>query len=211
MLRSDKKHIRLVHIKNYMGLFDKLKRTDPKVKNSEELDELLRQKNYNKALELQERFFDKENPNDWYTKGIILENLQKTKHAIECYSKTIQLDDSYSEAWFKLGLFRFNEGDFKRASEAFAKTPILDKPIHYTKWNPVAGFYYMMSLYMQYLDSHDKLLRHKVSREITKLRPIIEFKEDSEDKFLAFCSKNFKDIVKNLQPYGSVDFTKQEI
>ncbi len=137
--------------------------------------------------------------------------MQKTKQALDCYSKTTQLDDTHAEAWFKIGLSHFSEGDFKGASEAFAKTPILDKPIHHTKWNPVSEFYYMMSLYMQYLDSHDKLMRHKVSREIAKLRPIIECKEDSEDKFLTFCSKNFKDIVKNLQPYGPVDFTKQEI
>ena len=210
MSRYDKKHIRSLQV-NCMGLFDKLKRSDPKVKYYEELDGLLRQKNYNKALELQEKYFDNENPKDWYTKGIILEKLQKEKQALACYMKTTQLDSTHSEAWFKLGLSHFSEGDFKAASDAFAKTPIIDKPIHYTKWNPVAEFYYMMSLYMQYLDSHDKLLRHKVSREIAKLRPIIEYNEDSEDKFLAFCSKNFKDIVKNLQPYGKVDFTEQEI
>ena len=198
MSRYDKKHIRLLQV-NYMGLFDKLKRSDPKVKYHEELEELLRQKNYNKALELQEKYFDNENPKDWYTKGIILENLQKKKQAVACYLKTTQLDNTHAEAWFKLGLSYFSEGDFKGAADAFAKTPISDTSIHHTKWNPVAEFYYMMSLYMQYLDSHDKLLRHKVSREIAKLRPIIEYNEDSEDKFLAFCSKNFKDIVKNLQ------------
>ncbi len=211
MLKHDKRHIRLLQIENYMGLLDKLKKTQPKKKYSQEIDELLQQKKYSQALELQDSYFDNENPKDWYTKGMILENLQKTKQALACYTKTIQLDDNYAEAWFKLGLSYFSEGNFKGASEAFAKTPILDKPIHYTKWNPVSEFYYMMSLYMQYLDSHDKLLRHKVSREIAKIRSIIEFNEDSEDKFLAFCSKNFKDIVKNLQPYGPVDFTKQEI
>jgi len=209
MLRHNKRH-NILQIENYMGLFDKLKRSEIKEKLPS-VDELIRQKNYNNALELQDKYFDKEKPRDWYTKGIILENLQKPKQAVEYFSKAAQLDDGFSEAWFKVGLSYFSEGDFKGASEAFAKTPILDKPIHHTKWNPVAEFYYMMSLYMQYLDSHDKLLRHKVSREIAKLRPVIEYTEDSEDKFLAFCSKNFKDIVKNLQPYGVVDFTEQEI
>jgi len=209
MQRHDKKHIRLLQIGNYMGLFDKLKRSESKEQHLS-IDDLIQQKNYKKALELQEEHFDEENPRDWYAKGIILENLQEPKQAATCYSKTTQLDDNFSEAWFKLGLSYFSEGDFKGASEAFAKTPISDKPIHHTRWNPVAEFYYMMSLYMLYLDSHDKLLRHKVSREIAKIRPVIEFNENSEDKFLAFCSKNFKDIVKNLQPYGAVDFAKQE-
>ena len=199
VLRYDKKHIQLLQINNYMRLFDKLKRTDPKEKNAKEVEELLQQKNFEEALSVQDIYFDKQSAKDWHTKAIILENLQKTKQALACYSKAVQLDDSYSDAWFKIGLSHFSEGDFKNAADEFAKTTLVDEKTDSGKENLVAKFYYMMSLYMQYLDSHDTVLRHKVSQEISDLRQKIKPDIESEEKFLAFCSKNFKDIVKILE------------
>ena len=207
MLLYDKKDIRLPRIENYMGLFDRLKRSDPKEKYFEDVSQLFQKNNYEDALSLLDKYFDKENARDWHIKAKILEKLENHKQAIACYSKTIQLDSQYYDAWFKLGLDYFRKGDFKSAADAFSRTSIAENPITTTKWNATAEFYYMMSLYMQYLDSHDRQLRQIISEEITKLRTVIPFNEESEDKFLTFCSKNFKDIVKNLQPEGDVDFT----
>ena len=209
MLRYHKKDIQLLHLDHYMGLFDRLKRTDPKEKSTREVNLLMQQNDYDTALSLLDKYFDEENARDWYIKGKIFEKLKNHKQAIACYSKTIQLDSQYPDIWYKFGLDYFTKGNFKDAADAFAKTPI-QNPINFTKWNAVAEFYYMMSLYMQYLDSHDRQLRQTISKEIAKLRSVIPFNDESEEKFLTFCSKNFKDIVKNLQPEGDVDFTVRQ-
>jgi len=57
----------------------------------------------------------------------------------------------------------------------------------------------MMSLYMDYLDNHDKKIREKISEHIRKLQKVLGL-SDSEEKFLTFCSENFQNIVTKLEP-----------
>lgn len=187
-----------------MGLLDKLKRKQ--IDKTDQLSQLIQQQKYHEALTVLEGIFDNTKAKDWYTKAQILDKKQEQKKASECYIQATKLDDSLYDAWYKIGKTQFESGHFKSAARSFAKTPIIDKPIDYTEWNGISTFYYMMALYMYYLESHDKEIRQKVSEQIKKLKTIIDFKEDSEEKFLAFCSKNFKDILKILHPNNEVDF-----
>lgn len=187
-----------------MGLLDKFKRKQ--IDKTDKLSQLIQQQKYDEALTVLEDSFDNTNAKDWYIKAQILDKKQEQKKALKYYIQATRLDDSLYDAWYKIGKTQFESGHFKSAAISFAKTPIIDKPIDYTEWNGIFTFYYMMALYMHYLESHDKEIRQKVSEQIKKLKTRIDFKEDSEEKFLTFCSKNFKDILKILHPNNEVGF-----
>jgi len=80
---------------------------------------LFNEKNFKKALEVLESFFDKKCEGDWYSKGNILLNLEKTKEALECYDEALFLDTHYIKAWYRKGHVLLSMGKYMDSAKCF--------------------------------------------------------------------------------------------
>lgn len=198
-----------------MGLLDKFKKrhnTSPeKLESTTELAKMFLEKKYDEALVLHEKLFDENSEADWYTRGNILSNLNRRKEALDCYLKAIELKDTYIKAWFRLGQRYFEFENFKEARNAFVKVSSLEQKIGENEWNTLATFYYMMSLYMEYLNTKNEEIRKKIPIEIRKLSEIIDTDKNlTEDGFLDYCVKNFQTILDKLEPKVVAEFRHPE-
>lgn len=183
-----------------------------KFESTIELINLIQEKKYIEALALHEKYFDGNNSADLYTKGNILLNLNRHREALDCYLKAIEIKDTYIKAWFRLGQTYFEFGNFEEARSAFIQVSALERKIGENEWNTLATFYYMMSLYMEYLNTKDEEIKEKLPNEIRKLRDIIDVENGvdicpcTDDEFLDYCKGHFQDIVAKFTPNVVVEF-----
>lgn len=199
---------------NEMGLLDRFKKrgnlSPEKEEASLETLKLIQAKKYDEALVLHEKFFDQDSEADWYSKGNLLTNLNRQKEAIDCYLKAIELKDTYIKAWFRLGQRYFEFQHYTEARNAMVKVSMMEQKIGENEWNTLATFYYMMSLYLEYINTKNEEIKEKIPDQIRKLRKIIAnamptqtkriVQNATDDYFLEFCEKNFQDILNKLEP-----------
>ena len=104
---------------------------DRKTKLSEEAMKYHKRGDLNRAVELYDEILEvsSNDPVVWNNKGVALDGLGMHILAIKCYEKSIQIRDSYIDAWFNYAYSQYRMKQFEKATESLRKLLQL-KPDH---------------------------------------------------------------------------------
>ena len=75
-----------------------------------EITSLMSKGDYKEALKILNGIFDKNLQTDWYSKGNLLQNLNKRGEALKCYDQALKIDTHYTKAWYRKGWIFWLEG-----------------------------------------------------------------------------------------------------
>lgn len=104
---------------------------DEKSQLAEEAMKYHRRGDLNRAIEIYDQILEisDNDPVVWNNKGVALDGLGMHILAVKCYEKSIQLRDSYVDAWFNLAYSQYEMKQYQRATESL-RTLVRLKPDH---------------------------------------------------------------------------------
>ncbi|GEM_PF-2565894 len=76
-------------------------------------------KDFKTALKIHNKIFQKNRPGDWYSRGNILQGLNRTAEALKCYDEALLLDTHYVKAWYRKGWLLLKKNKFEDAMKCF--------------------------------------------------------------------------------------------
>jgi tetratricopeptide (TPR) repeat protein/DNA polymerase III delta prime subunit len=117
-----------------------------------------------------------DNPEDFYSRGIRLNELDLRHEAIKCFDKTIEIVPEHSEAWYNRGLSFENLGKFEEAIKCFDKT-IEIVPEHSEAWYNRGLSFENLGKFEEAINSYDMALEVKEdNRNALEKRILIHYK-----------------------------------
>jgi len=166
---------------------------------------------YNDALKIMNSNFNKNDASHWYSRGNILQNINRNAEALKCYDEALFLDTHYVKAWCRKGNLLFDKKKYKDALRCFSNVNKLDKITKEGKeWSGLA-------LFMVALCHHNLKQYEKSTRIFKTLQATFNFIETHYNKdmgfnkiggagnldfkeFHAICLTQWQLIAHNLEP-----------
>jgi len=191
-----------------MGLFGKKKKDGAKY--GVEYYELYKAGKFQEALELVEKYFDKDSPADWYTKGNALNNLGRIQEALECYEQAVVRVPDYIKAWYRAGHIFFHLEKFDKAGECFATVSNREREQGENEWSTAGYFGFMLCQlnehrFLEKENTVDKKLQENTDSVVKGTYDILREKEAVPEftdinEFIDYCSKHIDEIFDEIEP-----------
>lgn len=199
---------------------------------------LMFKKNFKEALKVLESVFDKKSASDWYSKGNILLNLQKSEEALKCYDEALFLDTHYIKAWYHKGHVLLSMNKDMDSAKCFENIVELEGGGNTGRRLTGWGFPALFCCMIAWISANNELVnKGKSSKEVyettglwvdkcrsllTRPQPIYEddngnlkyvtlaSPELNETQFVDYCVDNFHKILDAIEPQVLLELKSSE-